>query len=520
MSNFSNLNLKQTILDALESKGYQNPTPIQEAAIPCVLEKKDVLGIAQTGTGKTAAFSLPILHLLSENNEKVRSNHIRCLILTPTRELASQIADNIENYGKNLNLNYAVIFGGVGENPQINKLNQGLDIVIATPGRLLDLANQGFINFSKLEIFVLDEADRMLDMGFIVDIERIIAKLPKIRQNLLFSATMPQTIAHLANSILKNPIKIEITPPATTVERIDQKVYLVERSNKTALLKHIIEQNQEGSILVFLQTKNRADILNDFLEKNSIKVETIHGDKSQSARELALQNFRDGKAHVLIATDIAARGIDIAGISHVVNYDIPADPESYVHRIGRTARAGREGIAISFCDPTETMALKAIEKTINYKIPLDKNHPFHGAHGISGVRKISSAKQNSANINSKEENNMTNQTNNLQSGRRISSGADNSSSTNFSEKSERPARSENQNRNRNHHHKNHNKHHNDNKNHHKKKGLIAKIVEKLKAIFGGKKPAKPHYHHNKKRRPNNNSRGRNNNRRPASKNHE
>ena len=286
--------------------------------------------------------------------------------------------------------------------------------------------------------------------------------------------------------------------------------------------KHIIEQNQEGSILVFLQTKNRADILNDFLEKNSIKVETIHGDKTQSARELALQNFREGKARVLIATDIAARGIDIAGISHVINYDIPADPESYVHRIGRTARAGREGIAISFCDPTENLALKAIEKTINYKIPLDKNHPFHGVYGISGVRKISSTKQNSANINSKEENNMTNQTNNLQSGRKISSSQDNAASTNFSEKSERPIRSENPNRNKNHHNKNHNKNHSGNKNHHKKKGLIAKILEKLKAIFSGKKPAKPnHHHHNNKRRPNhNNSRGRNNNRRPVSKNHE
>lgn len=493
MSKFANLNLKQTILDALEKKGYQNPTPIQETAIPHILIKKDVLGIAQTGTGKTAAFSLPILHLLSENNEQTKNNHIRCLILTPTRELASQIADNIENYGKNLNLNYAVIFGGVGEKPQIDKLNKGLDIVIATPGRLLDLANQGFINFSKLEIFVLDEADRMLDMGFIVDIERIISKLPKIRQNLLFSATMPETISHLANSILNNPTKIEITPPATTVERIDQKVYLVERSNKTKLLKHIIEENQEGSILVFLQTKNRADILNDFLEKNSIKVETIHGDKSQSARELALQNFREGKAHVLIATDIAARGIDIAGISHVINYDIPLDCESYVHRIGRTARAGREGIAISFCDPTENMALKAIEKTINYKIPVDKKHPFHGVHGISGVRKISSAKKKSANINLKEENNMNNQNNNLQSGRKISSASDNSS--NQIERPKRPFKPENQNKNRN------NKRRQNNKNHHKKKGLLAKILEKLKSIFGNKK-SKQHFN---RKRPNKNN---------------
>lgn len=354
MSNFQNLNLRTEILSALEKKGYSTPTPIQEQSIPHILEGKDFLGIAQTGTGKTAAFSLPILQLLSSNQNHAKANQVRCLILTPTRELASQIGDNIERYGADLNLKYAVIFGGVGENPQIQNLAKGLDIVVATPGRLLDLMNQGYVNLSQLEIFVLDEADRMLDMGFINDINKIITKLPEKRQTLFFSATMPVVISHLAKSILNNPVKVEITPPATTVERIDQKIYLVERSNKPKLLKHLLEQDQTHSILVFLQTKNRADILNDFLHKNGIKVETIHGDKSQSARELALANFRDGKARVLIATDIAARGIDIPGITHVINYDIPLDPESYVHVLAELLE--REKMVSQFLSVTQQKA--------------------------------------------------------------------------------------------------------------------------------------------------------------------
>ena len=381
---FSDLNLNPKILAALEAKGYTTPTPIQGKAIPHILQKKDFLGIAQTGTGKTAAFSLPIIHNLSENEVKVKPNSIRCLILTPTRELASQIADNIELYGKNLNLKHAVIFGGVSEKPQISSLHKGLDIVIATPGRLLDLITQGHVKFSQLEIFVLDEADRMLDMGFINDVKKIISKLPKERQTLFFSATMPEAISGLANSILTNPAKVEITPPATTVERIDQKIYFVEKSNKPALLKTLLKKDEVETVLVFLRTKHGANRLVDFLEKHGIKALAIHGNKSQGAREKALASFRDGSLKVLLATDIAARGIDVPGISHVVNYEIPSDPESYVHRIGRTARAGRDGIAISFCDPSEKEALRAVEKTIAYKIPVDSSHPYHGVEGVKG----------------------------------------------------------------------------------------------------------------------------------------
>ncbi len=390
MTTFENLNLNPKILSALAKKGYTIPTPIQAGAIPDILAGKDFLGIAQTGTGKTAAFALPIIQNLSASETPVRPNHVKCLILTPTRELASQIAENIELYGVHSHLKHAVIFGGVGENPQIKNLQKGLDIVIATPGRLLDLMNQGHVRFMDLEIFVLDEADRMLDMGFIMDIKKIIAKLPAKRQTLFFSATMPSTISQLAHSILKNPTKVEITPPATTVERISQKVYFVERSNKPLLLKDVLLQDQVHSTLVFIRTKHSANRIIDFLAKHGIKADTIHGDRSQSARELALANFRNGKTKVLIATDIAARGIDVPGISHVINYDIPMDPESYVHRIGRTARAGKDGIAISFCDPTERLMLKSVERTIRYQIPVDDSHAFHGVSGVSGVRKLAS----------------------------------------------------------------------------------------------------------------------------------
>ncbi len=378
MTTFQEIGLNPKILSALESKGYTTPTPIQLQAIPHSLAGKDVLGIAQTGTGKTAAFSLPIIHNLAQNSGSVGNGSIRALILTPTRELASQIADQIELYGKDLNLRHAVIFGGVSERPQIAELQRGVDILIATPGRLLDLATQGYIRFMKLEIFVLDEADRMLDMGFINDIKKIIARIPDRKQTLFFSATMPTAINDLANSILKDPIKVEVTPQSTTVERIAQKVMFVEKSNKSALLKRIIKEEEIQSVLVFCKTKHGSDRIQEFLLRNSIKVVAIHGNKSQGAREKALEAFRNGSAQVMIATDIAARGIDIPAISHVINYDIPMDPESYVHRIGRTARAGREGIAISFCDSSETKLLQAVEKTINYKIPVDETHPFHG----------------------------------------------------------------------------------------------------------------------------------------------
>jgi len=377
MTTFQDLGLNPKLLSALETKGYVTPTPIQLQAIPHLLEGKDILGIAQTGTGKTAAFALPILQNLAKSNITAKSGCMRTLILTPTRELASQIAENIELYGKGLGLRHAVIFGGVSERPQITNLQRGVDILIATPGRLLDLTNQGHVRFMSLEIFVLDEADRMLDMGFINDIKKIIAKLPPKRQTLFFSATMPSIITGLADSILNNPIKIEVTPPSTTVERIQQKINHVEKSNKLALLKRIVKEEGATSVLVFCRTKHGSDRVVEFLERGGVTVAAIHGNKSQGAREKALGSFREGRVQVLIATDIAARGIDIPAISHVINYDVPVDPESYVHRIGRTARAGREGIAITFCDHSETKLLQAIEKTINYKIPVDETHPFH-----------------------------------------------------------------------------------------------------------------------------------------------
>lgn len=378
MTTFTDLKLNENILSALKNKGYETPTPIQAGAIPHIIENKDFLGIAQTGTGKTAAFSLPILHNLAKNPQKIAKNQVRTLILTPTRELASQIADNIELYGQGLGLKHIVIFGGVNINPQITKMQEGQDIVIATPGRLLDLMGRNCVDLSKIEVFVLDEADRMLDMGFIIDVKRIIARLPAKRQTLFFSATMPPSISSLADKILKDPMRVEITPQATTVEKIEQKVNFVEKASKPELLKHILEQPEAKSVLVFANTKQNADRIFSYLNNNGIKTAAIHGDKTQSQREQALNDLRENKVQVLIATDIAARGIDISGISHVINYDIPQDPESYVHRIGRTARAGREGVAISFCDFAQKHLLHMIEGTIKYKIPVDEEHPFHG----------------------------------------------------------------------------------------------------------------------------------------------
>ncbi len=376
MTDFKSLNLSSKILQSLEKKGYKTPTPIQKDAIPHLLEGKDLLGIAQTGTGKTAAFSLPILNNLSKTNNKVKANHVRALILTPTRELASQIADNIDRYGDCLDLNHIVVFGGVAVNPQIRNLKKGVDILIATPGRLLDLMNQGQINYAQLEILVLDEADRMLDMGFINDVKKIISKLPKKRQNLLFSATMPSTIFSLANSILNNPIKVEVTPAATTVEKIDQKVTFVPKAQKISLLIELLNKDEAKTVLVFSKTKHGANKIVKHLLDNDIESAAIHGNKKQGAREKALDNFRTGKNKVLVATDIAARGIDVPNITHVVNFDIPHDPESYVHRIGRTARAGKTGVAVSFCDPSEVKLLRSVEKVIKYKIPAENQPEF------------------------------------------------------------------------------------------------------------------------------------------------
>ncbi len=388
MTNFEKLNLNAKILSALEKKGYTTPTEIQQQAIPHILQGKDFLGIAQTGTGKTAAFALPILDNLTKSKIKVAPKSLRTLILTPTRELATQITDNIKIYGKDLGLSHTVILGGVSISNQVRDMQRGFDIVVATPGRLLDLVNRGAVKFNQLEIFTLDEADRMLDMGFIHDVKKIISKLPAEKQTLFFSATMPSDISKLAASILKSPIKIEITPQSTTVEKIDQRLNMVEKGNKPLLLKSILEQEGTTSTLVFSKTKHGANRIMKFLETHEIKVAAIHGNKSQSAREKALNDFRRGKVSVLIATDIAARGIDIPAISHVINYDIPNDPQNYVHRIGRTARAGRSGISISFCDNSERALLRAIEKTIRYEIPVDKSHPFHGSKSLGEIKEF------------------------------------------------------------------------------------------------------------------------------------
>ncbi len=377
MLEFNSLALLPSIQQAIADKGYKNPTAIQAQAIPHVLQGKDLLGIAQTGTGKTAAFSLPLINRLGMNKVKVKSNQVRSLILTPTRELASQIELNIKTYSKGLSLSSAVIFGGVGHSAQRKALSKGIDILIATPGRLLDLMSNGYIKYDQLEVFVLDEADRMLDMGFINDVKKIIKNLPPKKQTLLFSATIPKSILGLANSLLQDPVKVEVTPENLTVEKINQQLNIVARKNKPNLLKHILMKRKIRSVLVFTKTKRGANKVVEFLEKNKIHSAAIHGNKSQNARERALNSFRSGKMKVLVATDIASRGIDVDHVSHVINYDQPMEPEAYVHRIGRTARAGREGVAISFCDETEVKLLKAVERYIKLPIPVDTGQPYH-----------------------------------------------------------------------------------------------------------------------------------------------
>ncbi len=375
---FDQLNLIEPILRALKNEGYTTPTPIQEQAIPLVLEQNDLLGCAQTGTGKTAAFAIPILQLLSEsqplNNRGPR--HIRSLILTPTRELAIQIEESFKAYGKFIGLRHLVIFGGVGQKPQTDALQRGVDILVATPGRLLDLMNQGYISLQHLKIFVLDEADRMLDMGFIHDVKKIVAKLPHRRQSLFFSATMPDEIQKLANTILVKPMKVEVTPVSSTAETIAQTVYFVDKGNKKDLLKHVLDDRAIVSALVFTRTKHGADKVARELAKSGVKAEAIHGNKSQSARQRALTNFKARTIRVLVATDIAARGIDIDELSHVINFELPNVPESYVHRIGRTGRAGSSGIAISFCDEEEKAYLKDIQKLIGKSVPVTDGHPY------------------------------------------------------------------------------------------------------------------------------------------------
>lgn len=374
---FSELQLIKPILRAVEAEGYTTPTPIQSQAIPVALKQRDVLGCAQTGTGKTAAFAIPIIQLLEQESRPEREKRkIRSLILTPTRELAIQIADSFKTYGQYTSLNYSVIFGGVNQFSQVEELKKGVDILIATPGRLLDLMNQNWVNLSHVRFFVLDEADRMLDMGFVHDVRKVIAKLPTKRQSLFFSATMPPAIVQLADSILTNPIKVEVTPVSSTAHTINQSVYFVDKTDKRALLQHVIEEEGIQRVLVFTRTKHGADRVAKDLVKAGISAEAIHGNKSQNARQKALANFKSQTTRVLVATDIAARGIDIDELTHVINYELPNIPESYVHRIGRTGRAGAKGIAIGFCDDEEKAFLKDIQKLIGRSIPVIEEHPY------------------------------------------------------------------------------------------------------------------------------------------------
>ena len=372
---FNELNLLEPILNALTKQGYTEPTPIQQQAIPYVLEGRDVMGCAQTGTGKTAAFAIPIIQRIHASKQTDNSNKIRALIVTPTRELAIQIEESFKNYGSELKLRYTVIFGGVNQSQQVNRLKNGVDVLIATPGRLLDLQQQGFIKLGNLEIFVLDEADRMLDMGFIHDVKKIIKMIPAKRQTLFFSATMPKEITSLANSILTDPVKVEVNPVSSTAEMIEQALYYVDTPAKKDLLVHVLKETTAPSVLVFSRTKHGADKIVKLLAKNKVTAEAIHGNKSQNARQRALSNFKDKTSRVLVATDIAARGIDIDELSFVINYDIPNIPETYVHRIGRTGRAGASGIAVSFCDREERKYIREIQRLSSLEIPVVNNHP-------------------------------------------------------------------------------------------------------------------------------------------------
>lgn len=374
---FKELNLIEPILDALETEGYTTPTPIQEQSIPHVLAGRDLLGCAQTGTGKTAAFAIPILQLINASKKAdPKQRGIKALILTPTRELAIQIDESFAAYGRNLNIKHLVIFGGVSQVPQVNALRHGVDVLIATPGRLLDLVNQRIISLAHLELFVLDEADRMLDMGFIHDVKKIVSIIPQKRQTLFFSATMPTEIAKLSQTILSNPVKVEVTPVSSTAETIQQAMYFVEKQDKRHLLIHLLKDESIRSVLVFTRTKHGADKVVKELARVNIKAEAIHGNKSQNARQRALGNFKSGATRVLVATDIAARGIDVDNLSHVINFELPNVPETYVHRIGRTGRAGASGIAFSFCDMEEKEYLRDIHKLIGMQVPVVTEHPY------------------------------------------------------------------------------------------------------------------------------------------------
>jgi ATP-dependent RNA helicase RhlE len=407
---FKEIKLIEPIQKALEKNNYVTATPIQEKSIPHILEGKDLIGIAQTGTGKTAAFSLPLLQNMYNQSKKVTFTSPKALILAPTRELAAQIGENIAHYSTFTNFKQTVIFGGVKQDPQVRALNKGVDIIIATPGRLLDLLNQKLVDLSHIEYLILDEADRMLDMGFIHDIKKVLAKLPKQRQSLFFSATMPESIVELTKKFLNNPTTVQVKPQSTTIEKINQDIYFVDTPNKNQLLLDLLNKEDVGSSIVFTRTKHKSNQVAKFLSANNIPAEAIHGNKSQNARTKTMSNFKTGKIKVLLATEIAARGIDIDNITHVINYELPNEPESYVHRIGRTARAGTEGTAHSFCSADERKYLSEIEEIIKMKIPVTDNHKFHSnsAQNAKGADAKPKKKQNQRNNNSNNNNSQKN----------------------------------------------------------------------------------------------------------------
>jgi ATP-dependent RNA helicase RhlE len=390
MTDFTGLKLAQPLLRAIADEGYTTPSPIQGKAIPPLMEGRDLLGVAQTGTGKTAAFSLPLLHRLDGAGDEAGRPHSRqprALILAPTRELAGQIVDSLKSYSRHMKIRTAVVFGGVSIKPQIKTMNSGVHILVATPGRLLDLMNQGFVQLDKVEYFILDEADRMLDMGFQHDVKKIAAKVPARRQTMMFSATMPKTVQGLANSLLDDPVRVEVAPAATTAEKVEQKVLFVAKDNKRNLLGNLLEDAAIERVLVFTRTKHRANRVAKHLVDMGITADAIHGNKAQNARQRALDGFKKGSIRVLVATDIAARGIDVDGVTHVINFELPNEPESYVHRIGRTARAGADGIAISFCDHEERGYLRDIEKTIRQTVTVMEDHPWHAPDVATSTQK-------------------------------------------------------------------------------------------------------------------------------------
>jgi len=394
---FEKLKIIEPILKALKNEGYTNPTPVQEQSIPIILQQRDLFGCAQTGTGKTAAFAIPVLQLLHEQKQAVtQKNAIKALVLTPTRELAIQIQESFEAYGKFTGLNNVVIFGGVSQHAQVKALNKGVDILVATPGRLLDLIQQRIVNLNTISLLVLDEADRMLDMGFVHDVKKIIAKTPAKKQTLFFSATMAPAIRKLADSLLTNPAKVEVTPVASTAETVQQAICFVDKKDKPALLLHLLTKTDIPMALVFTRTKHGSNRVAAALSRSGIPAEAIHGNKSQQARQKALNQFRSKQIKVLVATDIAARGIDIDELSHVINYELPNVPETYVHRIGRTGRAGAQGIALSFCDREERAYLRDIQKLITSVIPVEGGHPFHDGQANSEARQPAKTPQGAA----------------------------------------------------------------------------------------------------------------------------